>query len=232
MSEQASQPVIEIRDVAKVYRMGDVEVHALRGASLKGRRLALLRTVVLDEMQDEPRAGFDAAVGRLEAAGATTEALDMPGVAEAIGLAAILFTAEAYGLWRDVIEANPDAMFDQIRERFRSGRAFSGPDYVAAWARLHEIRKAWMRATAGFDAVVCPTAPNLPPDLERLMRDHDYYVNENLLTLRNTRIGSLMGVCALSLPTGAPSCGLQLLGRAGGEEALLRIGAAAEAALT
>ena len=35
MSEQASQPVIEIRDVAKVYRMGDVEVHALRGASLK-----------------------------------------------------------------------------------------------------------------------------------------------------------------------------------------------------
>ena len=204
----------------------------LRGASLKGRRLALLRTVVLDEMQDEPRAGFDAAVGRLEAAGATTEALDMPGVAEAIGLAAILFTAEAYGLWRDVIEANPDAMFDQIRERFRSGRAFSGPDYVAAWARLHEIRKAWMRATAGFDAVVCPTAPNLPPDLERLMRDHDYYVNENLLTLRNTRIGSLMGVCALSLPTGAPSCGLQLLGRAGGEEALLRIGAAAEAALT
>ena len=204
----------------------------LRGASLKGRRLALLRTVVLDEMQDEPRAGFDAAVGRLEAAGATTEALDMPGVAEAIGLAAILFTAEAYGLWRDVIEANPDAMFDQIRERFRSGRTFSGPDYVAAWARLHEIRKAWMRATAGFDAVVCPTAPNLPPDLERLMRDHDYYVNENLLTLRNTRIGSLMGVCALSLPTGAPSCGLQLLGRAGGEEALLRIGAAAEAALT
>ena len=35
MSEQASQPVIEIRDVTKVYSMGDVEVHALRGASLK-----------------------------------------------------------------------------------------------------------------------------------------------------------------------------------------------------
>ena len=28
------QPVIEIRNVTKTYRMGDVEVHALRGASL------------------------------------------------------------------------------------------------------------------------------------------------------------------------------------------------------
>jgi ABC-type lipoprotein export system ATPase subunit len=27
-------PVIDIRDVTKIYRLGDVEVHALRGASL------------------------------------------------------------------------------------------------------------------------------------------------------------------------------------------------------
>ena len=35
MSESTPQPVIEIRDIAKVYRMGDMEVHALRGASLQ-----------------------------------------------------------------------------------------------------------------------------------------------------------------------------------------------------
>jgi putative ABC transport system ATP-binding protein len=35
MSEATVQPVIEIRDVTKVYRMGDVEVHALSGASLR-----------------------------------------------------------------------------------------------------------------------------------------------------------------------------------------------------
>jgi putative ABC transport system ATP-binding protein len=33
-----SAPVIEVRDVAKRYRMGDVEVHALRGVSLSIRR--------------------------------------------------------------------------------------------------------------------------------------------------------------------------------------------------
>jgi len=40
-----------------------------------------------------------------------------------------------------------------------------------------------------------------------------------------------MGLCGLTLPTGVPSCGLQLYCPPGSEEALLRIGAAAEAAL-
>jgi putative ABC transport system ATP-binding protein len=31
----ADKPVIELREIAKVYRMGDMEVHALRGASLR-----------------------------------------------------------------------------------------------------------------------------------------------------------------------------------------------------
>jgi putative ABC transport system ATP-binding protein len=35
MAETTKQPVIEIRDVTKVYRMGEMEVHALRGASLR-----------------------------------------------------------------------------------------------------------------------------------------------------------------------------------------------------
>ena len=35
MTQATNQPVIEIREVTKVYRMGDVEVHALRGASVR-----------------------------------------------------------------------------------------------------------------------------------------------------------------------------------------------------
>ena len=79
--------------------------------------------------------------------------------------------------------------------------------------------------------MLCPTAPNLPPNVERLASDSEYYVTENLLTLRNTRIGNLMGLCALTLPTGTPSCGICLMGAPFSEEALLRVGAAAEAAL-
>ncbi|MBL9047417.1 MAG: amidase, partial [Tabrizicola sp.] len=53
----------------------------------------------------------------------------------------------------------------------------------------------------------------------------------NLLALRNTRIANLMGVCALTLPTSQPSCGISLIAPAGEERRLLRLGAAAERAL-
>ena len=203
----------------------------LAGASLAGRRLAVLRTVVMDDLREAPERAFAEAVAKLKAAGAEIVDIEVPELAEAHALSPVLFTGEAYGLWRDVIEADPEAMFGEVRERFRMGKQFSAPDYVAAWAKLEAARGAWDRATAGFDAVLSPTAPILPPDAARLMADSEYYVTENLLTLRNTRVGNLMGLCALSLPTGVPSCGLQLLAPPDTEEALLRLGAAAEAAL-
>jgi aspartyl-tRNA(Asn)/glutamyl-tRNA(Gln) amidotransferase subunit A len=64
-----------------------------------------------------------------------------------------------------------------------------------------------------------------------LLDDSDYFVSENLLALRNTRIGNLMGLPGLTLPTGVPSTGIMLMTPPNTEARLLRIGAAAEAAL-
>ncbi|CUK11677.1 Glutamyl-tRNA(Gln) amidotransferase subunit A [Ruegeria denitrificans] len=203
----------------------------LRGASLKGRRFADLQNVAKDDLRDAPRQAFEDAVDRLRDAGAEIVPLEVSELNEAMGLSGLLYTTEAYGLWRDVIEANPDAMYPEILERFRSGKNNSGPDYIAAWSKLKACRAAWDAATSGFDAVLAPTAPILPPNLDRLMNDHEYYVTENLLALRNTRIGNLMGLAALTLPTGTPGCGLMMMGYPGSEEALLRLGSAAEAAL-
>jgi aspartyl-tRNA(Asn)/glutamyl-tRNA(Gln) amidotransferase subunit A len=77
-----------------------------------------------------------------------------------------------------------------------------------------------------------PTTPILPPNLDRLASDSDYFVSENLLALRNTRIGNLLGSAGLTLPTGEPSAGLMMLGPPMSEERLLRIGAAAEKVLS
>ncbi len=203
----------------------------LRGASLKGRRFAELQNVAKDDLRDAPRQAFDDALDRLRDAGAEIVPLEVPELHDAMALSGVLYTTEAYGLWKDVIEANPEAMYPEILERFRSGKDVSGPDYVAAWSKLKACRAAWDAATAAFDAVLAPTAPILPPNLERLLSDHDYYVTENLLALRNTRIGNLMGLTALTLPTGTAGCGLMMLGYPGSEEALLRLGSAAETAL-
>lgn len=203
----------------------------LRGASLKGRRFAELQNVAKDDLRDAPRQAFDDALDRLRDAGAEIVPLEVPELHDAMALSGVLYTTEAYGLWKDVIEANPEAMYPEILERFRTGKDVSGPDYVAAWSKLKACRAAWDAATAGFDAILAPTSPILPPNLERLLSDHDYYVTENLLALRNTRIGNLMGLAALTLPTGTAGCGLMMLGYPGSEEALLRLGSAAESAL-
>jgi aspartyl-tRNA(Asn)/glutamyl-tRNA(Gln) amidotransferase subunit A len=207
------------------------KVADLRGVSLEGMRFAALQTVVLDDLRDAPEAGYAGALARLRDAGAVIEEIDAPEVAEAMPLSPALFTGEAYGLWRDVIEAAPDKMFTPILERFRGGREISAADYVAAWQRLEGLRAAWNARVAGYDAVLMPSAPNLPPDHDRLMRDDAYYVTENLLTLRNTRVGNLMGLCAVTLPAGVPSCGIMLCGKPFQEERLLRVAKAAEAAL-
>ena len=204
----------------------------LKGASLQGRRFAILRTLAFDDIREEPLRGFDAAVERLRDAGAMIEDIEIPEVAEANALSVNLFSPEAYGLWKDVIEANPDVMYSEILARFRLGAEVSAPDYVGSWAALEGLRVAYDRAASKYDAVLLPSSPILPPDLERLKADSDFYVSENLLTLRNTRIGNLMGLCGLTLPTGVPSCGLMMLGQPDMEEALLRVGAAAEKALS
>ncbi|PVA09939.1 amidase [Pelagivirga sediminicola] len=203
----------------------------LRGASLRGMRFAALQTTVMDDLREAPERAYHGACERLDAAGATIHAIRAPEVEEAMGLAQLLFSAEAYGTWGEVIEADPDKMFGPIRDRFRGGKAFSAPEFVAGWLRLDELRAHWAARMAGFDAVLMPTAPNLPPDVQRLLEGGDYYVTENLLTLRNTRVGNLMGLAAITLPTGVPSCGIMLCGQAMGEDRLLRVAKAAEAAL-
>lgn len=203
----------------------------LSGASLHGVRLMVLDTVAMDGLRDGPRDGFAQAVDRLRVAGASVDHVKVPEIAEAMTLSGVLFTAEAYAQWREKIEAAPHLMFDRVLERFRAGGAFKAVDYVAAQKRMMALRAVYLEKTAGYDAVIIPTAAIMPPDLKRLIADNDYFVAENLLALRNTRIGNLMGLPGLTLPTGVPSTGILLMTPPGSEEKLLRLGAAAEAAL-
>ncbi len=203
----------------------------LRGTGLSGLHFAILETVALDDIRDAPAAGFEDAVTRLSQAGVRITRLAAPEVGEAIRLATLLGTAEAYGIWRDTIEAAPDKMFRPILERFRSGAEFSAADYVADWRRLRRLREVFAARLGTVDAVILPTTPILPPDAQRLLDDLAYYTGENLLALRNTRIASMMGLPALTLPTARPSCGISFMVQAGDDARLLRLGAAAERAL-
>ncbi|MFY0693297.1 MAG: amidase [Paracoccaceae bacterium] len=222
-----------VEDAARILAALEGSTPAdLEGATLEKTRLMILETAVLDDVREAPQKGFDRALKRLQSAGAAIERGEVPELLEALDLSASLFSTEAYAYWHEVIEANPDLMFSEILARFRSGADVLARDYLQAWNRLEEIRRIWAGKTAGFDAVIMPSSPILPPNAERLMTDSAYYITENLLSLRNTRVGNLMGLAALTLPTGVPSAGIMFLSSPNSEERLLRLGAAAEAALS
>lgn len=221
-----------VEDAAQLLAaMSETPAPDLRGAPLAGLSFAVLETTVFEEIEDAPAEAFERAVRKLEAAGARISRLAVPALAEVMPLSGILFTSEAYGTWKTEIEAAPEKMFPEILQRFRSGKDHLAADYVAAWQAVHAARASWAEATAPFAGVLTPTAALLPPDRTRLETEDAYFKQANLLTLRNTRVGNLMGLCGLTLPAGAPSCGLQILGRPFDERALLRVGAAVEAAL-
>ncbi len=186
-----------------------------------GIKLAVLGTSVLDGLEDRPKKAFEAAVERIKNAGIEVHVIKAPEVAKALDLSPVLFAPEAYGTWKEVIERAPEKMYPEILERFRGGASVSAAEYVSAWHRLDQLRDQYAARVSEFDAVLCPTAPILPPNAKRLLEDHDYYVSKNLLALRNTRVGNLMGGCSITLPTGYASCGLSLMGAPMHEERLL-----------
>ena len=207
------------------------KVADLSGATLEGMRFAVLNTIAMDDLRDQPRDAFQSAKKRLQAAGADVTTLEVPELTEAFAFAGPLFTADSYGWWKDRVEAAPEKMFPQILERIRAGASVLAADYVASWIRLREIREIYAKATAGFDAVILPSSPIMPPNAQKLLDDEEYYVTENLLALRNTRVANLMDVPSITLPTGVASCGIMLNGHNMCEERLLRVAIATEKAL-
>ncbi len=222
-----------VEDCAELFAiMSGDKVADVEGASLHGCRLMVLDGVPFDDAEAGPVAAFEDAVDRLARAGAQITRIGSNWVAKAMPLSPTLFAAEAYGIWRAQIEDAPELMWKPILDRFRGGAEVSAPEYVAAWESLTRIRRKWFReVTAGYDAVLLPTVPILPPNAQRLLEDEAYFVRANLLTLRNTRIGNLLGLPVVTLPTGRPGCGISVMGHAGRDRQLLRVAAGAEAAL-
>lgn len=203
----------------------------LRGASLQGCRFLVLETSAMEALEEAPARGFETALEALARAGAVIERGAVPAVAEAMALSGALYAPECYGTWAATIEARPEVMFPPVLARFRSGREAAAHEYVAAWLRLDALRAAYGAAVAGFDAVLLPSVPIMPPPIAAVEADHALFAERNLMCLRNTRIANLMGLCALTLPSGTPGAGISLMAPPMAEARLLRLGAAAEAAL-
>ncbi|QRX81655.1 amidase [Glaciimonas sp. PAMC28666] len=216
--------------------MAGEKIVPLTPFALRGLRLAVPTTLVLDGMDSDVAAAFANARRRLQNAGALIEEIEIP---EFAALAAINaksgFTgAEAYAWHRNLIAERASAYDPRVISRILRGKEMSAADLIDLFA----ARKQWIAAVeqkiSGYDALLMPTVPIVAPIITELEASDEAYYKANGLILRNPSVINFLDGCALSLPChakGEAPVGLMLAAAGGNDRKILEIGLAVEALL-
>ncbi|MEM9140527.1 MAG: amidase family protein, partial [Pseudomonadota bacterium] len=224
-----------VEDAALMYAvLTEGEVPNWDGGSLSDETLHVAETVVLDGCDDGIIAAMDGALSTLSAAGAKVtrgETPEFAGVFETMSNVSPIVTSEAWAEWGETIQANPDTMWPPIEKRFRQGETADPAKDAEARAEMDRLSVAIQQRIADNGLIVMPSSPCWPPETARLLEDEAYFTERNLLALRNTRLGNLLTLSSITIPTGTPMAGLMLFGPPHAEERLLSIGRSIEKAL-
>ncbi|MCB2030831.1 MAG: amidase, partial [Rhodoferax sp.] len=174
-------------------------------APLAGYRLAMVRTLMLDDVDATVAGAYQRTLAQLRAAGAQVTEIDLPELRELAGLMAQggFSGAESYALHRAALATVADQMDPRVVARVQRGAAMGAADYIdLVHARRDWIARMEQRLQA-FDAVVSPTVPLVAPPLASVapgaQRDEEFF-RVNGLLLRNTNVVNMFDGCALSLP--------------------------------
>ena len=195
-------------------------------------RLMRLEGISEEDIENAPLTAFDDACAKISKTDITITKHKFPVLKKLLSLAGIIYTVEAYEVWGEILEKEGKKMYPEILSRFMAGKNFTQNEYKNAWSSINSIRADWVNFTQEFDAVILPTSPILPPNKTKLLSDSSYYKRANLLALRNTRIGNMLGLCSITLPTSQPSCGFMIMGAPFSELKLLNIASKIEKDIT
>ena len=195
-------------------------------------RLMRLEGISEEDIENAPLTAFDDACAKISKTDITITKHKFPVLEKLLSLAGIIYTVEAYEVWGELLEKEGKKMYPEILSRFMAGKNFTQNEYKNAWSSISSIRADWVNFTQEFDAVILPTSPILPPNKTKLLSDSSYYKRANLLALRNTRIGNMLGLCSITLPTSKPSCGFMIMGAPFSELKLLNIASKIEKDIT
>jgi Asp-tRNA(Asn)/Glu-tRNA(Gln) amidotransferase A subunit family amidase len=182
---------------------------AIDNKPLSAYRLAVATTQMLDGADATVARAFERTIRRLRDAGARVEEIPL---AQINGLGAIQSTggftaAESFAWHRQLLAERGERYDPRVRVRIERGAHMKAWEYL----QLHEARTAWVaeveQALAGFDAVLSPTVPIVPPPIADVApgaeRDEAFF-RTNALLLRNTSVVNMLDGCALSLPCQVP----------------------------
>ena len=232
---------------------GDADYVSAADGNVEGLDVGI-PTELVDGVDDGVRDRFDAAVGTLEAKGATTTSVSLPSIEPALAAYYVIAMSEAssnlarydgvrYGIsggfdgnWNDAFARARKAGFgDEVTRRILLGTyALSAGYHDKYYAKAQDAR-AWLKqefdsAFDEVDVLASPTMPVPPFELGESLEDP----LEMYLADANTVPVNLANLPAISVPAGTDGdglpVGLQLIGSAFDERTIVRAASAIEAA--
>ena len=212
------------------------ETLATDAVPLAGLRFGVTEDFVNDGMDDTVRAAFEAALSRLQKAGALIQRFSFPELKDlpSINAGGGFSAAESWAWHRNLLERAGDKYDQRVAVRIRRGAQQSAADYIDLLAVRRRMIAQAERRLAVFDAWLMPTVPVVPPLLQPLQDSDETFFATNGLVLRNPSVINFLDGCALNLPCPSDSklpVGISICGRHGDDAHVLAIGRAVEALL-
>jgi aspartyl-tRNA(Asn)/glutamyl-tRNA(Gln) amidotransferase subunit A len=212
--------------------LADETIAPIVPRQIRGMRLAVPTTVMLDDLDSAVARAFERALDRLARAGAVIERMAVPEFADIVSLnVGGGFSAAESWAWHRALIARKGQFYDpRVISRIRRGESLSAADYVDLIAMRRAIIAGFEHRLAPYDALVAPTVAMTPPVIADLAGDAAY-TRANMLSLRNCALINTVDGCAISLPChreGEAPVGLMLAATGGSDRRIFELAASIE----
>jgi aspartyl-tRNA(Asn)/glutamyl-tRNA(Gln) amidotransferase subunit A len=203
---------------------------------VRGLRIAFAETAFWDEVDPDSARAVRACGEVLANLGAHVDSIALPEAAasEDVNRSGLISATEAYLAHQDILGDRFEAYDPVVTYRIVVGKDVLAIDYLRTLQACDALRAQAQRTLQDVDAFLAPTTmiPALP--LAEVDASLDVYKQWNPRYSRNTRVGNVLGLCALSVPCGLTSkglpIGLMIHAKPRQEAMLLRVGYAFEQA--
>ncbi|OUL97124.1 hypothetical protein CA603_03380 [Paraburkholderia hospita] len=204
--------------------------------SLEGLRFAIPKGFAVGHCDRVVRGAFARALELLTAQGASiveTEFTDLRAPSR-IALESGIIVADAYTWHADWLRTRADRYDPLVGPRISKGEGVAAHRYLSGLAALEDRRRVFADEVSGYDALLTPTVPVVPPKLDDL-RDSAEYLRVNALVFSLTELANRIDLPSVSLPLERQQSlpvGLLLTGRPADDPHLLLLARRLEAALS
>jgi len=203
---------------------------------IQGLRLAFGETVFFDEVDPEVAQAVRETGPVFQSLGARVEKSIIPEVAEAYASKkrALMIAAESCVANEWFFKNHFDQLDPIVANRMRAGQTLSATDYIAELRHWKDLRSRVIQSLKNIDALLVPTTMIPAKPIEEVEKSNENYRLFNGHYLRNTSLGNILNLCAVSVPCGFTRqglpIGLMIYAKPFQEELALRIAYAYEQA--